>query len=221
MTETTHTRLGAIVAAVRRQGLTRTISQALYRRGISAYFFWWVRERLPANGADELAALPEGFAFRLLTEEDLPQLLTFPSRGAPMEEWHLTEAFARGESCLGLVRDEEIIGFGWWSLDASHSNMYPATMAPDEAYLHNMYVLPEFRGYRLAPILRYRTYQMLAATGRTSFYSITTVSNVPSWRFKEKLGAEKVSLHWYLGIKKRWHWRMRLRRYIPPSVGEG
>jgi GNAT superfamily N-acetyltransferase len=206
-------------ATIRRRGLARTIKQALYRRGIMATRFWWVREQLPDDLADPQASLPPDLAFRMLTEADLPQLLTFPSRGAPMAAEHLVEGFAKGGGCLGVVRGDTIVGFGWWFLDDTHTLAYPRRMAAHEAYLHNMYVLPEERGSNLAVRLRHRTYQLLAELGRTTCYSITEVANVPSWRFKEKLGAEKVSLHWYLGIRKRWHWRMTLRRYI--SVGEG
>jgi len=198
---------------LREHGVVHTLQRFLRQRGIDVFRYWWIRERLPAHLSTDLVQLPEGLAFRMLSTADLPQLLTFPARGAPMEEHHLTEGFARGDGCLGVVRGEEILGFGWWSLGVTHSNVHPARMAPNEAYLHNMYVLPEMRGYRLAPTIRYRTYQLLADIGCDTFYSITALSNEPSWRFKEKLGAEKLSLNWYLGIRKRWHWRLTLQRY--------
>jgi len=213
MTRLNGARLRSIGDTFRRRGVARTITQALHRRGIDLLRYWWIRERLPAAISDDLVTLPEGLTFRILSEADLPELLTFPARGAPMEERHLTDGFARGDTCLGVVRGEEIVGFGWCSLDATHSNVHPATMAPNEAYLHNMYVLPELRGYRLAPIIRYRTYQLLADTGRDTYYSITVVSNEASWRFKEKLGAEKLLHGVYLGVRERWHWRVTLRRY--------
>jgi ribosomal protein S18 acetylase RimI-like enzyme len=210
-------RVRSLADAVRREGLGRVITRGLYRRGVLVMRYWWVVERPEETIPDALATLPEGMAFRELTEADLPELLTFPARGAPMKESHLRDAFAHGGRCLGVVRGAEIVGFGWWHLDATHSKVHPKVMGPREAYLHNMYVLPEVRGLKIAPILRYRTYQLLAAAGRDTFYSITAVSNIPSWRFKEKLGAAKLSLHWYLGIGERWHWRVTLRRFTPPS----
>ena len=38
-------------------------------------------------------------------------------------------------------------------------------------------------------IMRYRCYETLRDLGRDTFYSVTITSNKPSWRFKQKLGA--------------------------------
>lgn len=76
-----------------------------------------------------------------------------------------------------------------------------------------MYVLKAFRGNNLAPILRYKNYEILKGMGRDTFYSVTEYFNTASLRFKAKLNARVIFLALYVEIFKRYRFRWILRRY--------
>lgn len=180
--------------------------------------YWWIRERPTAHPRAAADDLPPEYSFRMLGIADRSALLAFPALGAPMTTAVIEEALARGDHCVGVVRDGRIVGFGWWSVGRTATRVHPVQLTSNEAYLHNMYVLPEHRGAGLAPLIRRHTYEVLAREGVDTCYSITALDNLPSWRFKEKLGAEKLLLGWYLGIRDRWHFRITLWRYAAPPA---
>ena len=76
-----------------------------------------------------------------------------------------------------------------------------------------MYVLKAFRGNNLAPILRYKSYEILKRMGRDTFYSVTECFNAASFRFKAKLNARVIFLALYVEIFKRYRISWILRRY--------
>jgi hypothetical protein len=70
-----------------------------------------------------------------------------------------------------------------------------------------------YRGLNLAPFLRYQLYLHLTKMRRTKFFSGTLFLNTSAVRFKEKLRAQKVSLHVYTRFFKKFHFSIRLKNY--------
>ncbi|MEP6591261.1 MAG: GNAT family N-acetyltransferase [Gemmatimonadota bacterium] len=206
-------RLTGLWDTTRTRGAQVVIRQLLRRVGIRAIPFYYVRELLPAEIPAALTTLPEGFLFEEFGENEVEVIASFREHGDEVSAPGLLDNLRRGNRCLGIRRGEEIVAFTWCALDASRSELYASVMQPNEAYLFNMYVKPSVRGHNIAAILRYKNYEVLRSLGRDTFYSITQASNKASWRFKQKLGAEKLLLGLYLSLFGRFEGRWILRRY--------
>ena len=198
---------------VRTHGLRVTLRHFQRRAGIRITPFYWVKELLPADIPAQLTVLPEGFEFGVFGAEEIAIIARFPEGGGIASEQLVLERFRDGHTCLGMKREGQIVAFSWFALDATHNKVHPAVMHPNEAYLFNMYVLPELRGHNLASILRYKNYEILRAMGRDTCYSVTLTSNKASWRFKQKLNAQRVFLGLYIALFGKLEGRWILRRY--------
>lgn len=207
------TRVRQAWGRVRSQSLRVTLRYYLRRMEIRVIPFYYVKELLPPDIPGDLTALPEGFDFEVFGEKEIAIITSFPEQDAPFTGAHLRESLKRGHTCLGVKHQGEIVAFTWFALDATHSKLHPVAMQPNEAYLYNMYVLPEVRGHNLAPILRFKSYEILRTMGRDTFYSITLTSNQASWRFKQKLNAQRVFLGLYVDFLGRFDGRWTLRRF--------
>jgi len=104
--------------------------------------------------------------------------------------------------CIGIFYMGRLVGYTWV---ATHAVPVPGSMGTalfelqlDEAYLFDMFVSPEYRGARLAPLLRAYVLRDLTNEGRVYCYSITLLFNRSSRRFKARLGLREVELRIYL-----------------------
>jgi hypothetical protein len=207
-------RVGRTWQNVRTKGTWSVVRALLGRLGIRITPFYWVKETLPPEIPAHLTALPEGFSCRELEHAEIAALEHYHDGQEGVNQHRMLQDVAsRGYRCLGILRDGEIMAFTSFSTDVSLSRFHPVALAPNEAYLFNMYVLTAARGHNLAGILRYRNYEVLRDLGRDTFYSITVASNTASWRFKEKLKARKVFFGLYVDLFGVWVLRPVLRRY--------
>lgn len=194
-------------------GVAPVVRRYLRRVGLRIVPFYYVREHLIEEIPDYLRTLPDGYEFSEFGESELEIISRLPGPAEHVGRQRLTESFERGDTCIGIKKDGEIVAFTWFALDKTHSDLHPVDLQPNEAYLFNIYVVPDYRGLNLASVLRFRSYQLLRDRGRDTYYSITIPSNTASWRFKEKLGAERLCYAVYLSAFERYHGRLILRRY--------
>ncbi|MEO8478156.1 MAG: GNAT family N-acetyltransferase [Gemmatimonadota bacterium] len=181
------------------------IRAALLRIGIRCSIFYWIEERSPRNDGAAIPPLPDGFRVRPLTADEVTTISRWEAEGAPIAGGEMHQHLAHHAKCIGLLRGDDIVGFSWYTLDRVTSGIWPVALQPNEAYLFNIYIRPELRGLKLAPILRHHTFGMLADLGRDTCYSITLAINKPSWQFKKKLGARKMFTGLHLERIGRWH----------------
>lgn len=200
-------------AGVRTRGLSETLAQYLRRKGIRVVPFHYVMELLPTDIPGPLTNLPEGFEYRLFGAADIATLAGFHDRGAPFTESTVRDCLERGYTCVGVIHQGELVAYTWFAVDAAPGYLYPVAMQRNEAFLFNMFVEPAVRGRRLAPILRYQSYKLLRTLGRDTFYSITLPANRASWRFKQKLNAQRMFLGVYVNLFGKFERRWILRRY--------
>lgn len=114
---------------------------------------------------------------------------------------------------VGLYRNEELEAFMMIRTKSFAFFGKEFQLGQNEAYLENMYTYEKFRGKNLAPYLRYQCYKLLAAEGRTNCYSITQYFNTSSRKFKAKLGAKPSELWLHLGLSKKLHRTILLKKY--------
>lgn len=181
------------------------------RLGLSAKRFHYMLEQLPPSAALHDVALPAGFDFGVLGADELQRVSQHPERAGYVSAGFVLNCLARGDVCLCVRRGEEIVALAWHSLTLNHSPHWPGALGADEAYLYDMYVFEAWRGHELAPALRLHSYQVLAALGRSRFYSITECHNRASLRFKRKLGARILFTGLYVSLFNRYRWRVVLR----------
>lgn len=188
-------------------GLRRRLAQV----GLAIKFYYVFREGLIGE-AREFAPEPEGFETIFLTFEDMQSLDRIDGRGE--SALTMQNQISRGHKCLAIKIDGKIAGFTWCQFDIF---AYPTSVGPtlreNEAYLFDMYILKDYRGKNLAPLLRYKCYQELAKIGRTVLFSASTIYNNPAIVFKKKLNARILSLRLYLRLGKDLHWDWKLKTY--------
>jgi hypothetical protein len=206
-------RAGGLLRSLVTQGPRVTLRYLMRRSGSRIEWFYWVREILPETIPAEYRTLPEGYRLEPLSDADFVTLGQYQDDGENASTELMRERARQGHTALGMKRGEKVVAFTWFALDRTQTLLYPRTMRPNEAYLFNSYVLPEERGHNLAVIMRYRSYLLLRELGRDTLYSITIKANTASWRFKEKLGAEKLFLVLYVCLLGKLEWRWYLRRY--------
>lgn len=175
--------------------------------------FYYMKETLNSDIPSKLTTLPEGFEFSIFNLKDIDAISKHPERKGYAETQYVIKNFNKGDTCLGIKHQGEIVGFAWFSIRENRTRLYPALMKKNEAYLYDMFILNAFRGHNLAPSLRYKNYEILKRLGRDTFYSITECSNTASFRFKQKLGSKIVFWGLYIDIFKRWHKTFTLKKY--------
>jgi predicted GNAT family acetyltransferase len=105
----------------------------------------------------------------------------------------------KGHLCVVLKSGERIAGYTWADFDEVNDAACDYELGPNEAYLYDAFIAPEFRGSGLAPYMRVESYRHLNRAGRHTFYSISDYFNSPAIKFKQKLNAEAIRV--YLRIK--------------------
>jgi hypothetical protein len=194
--------LARLTGRIRHGLLAQELLDRLARAGLVLYPYYVVLE--DACGA-QAATLDPRITMRPLGPQDGPEIARIALRELNAEG--IRELMTTA-SCVGVFCDGQLAGYTWASLTrvpipGGGAGQTLFDLAPDEAYLFDMYIASQYRGLRLAERLRGESYRQLAAQGRTRFYSITLAFNRSSRRFKAQLGAREVELrlqmHLHLG----------------------
>jgi len=196
----------------------------LMKVGIEITPFYWMKEAIPENIPAKLDGNSDDYEFSFFGAEEIKIINTLPEREY-MGKKIIIEKFHKGKKCYGVKYKGKIAAFTWFDFDEGCGRLYPVKIKDNEVYLFDMYVLKDFRGKNIAPVLRYKSYEVLKEMGREICYSITECFNTPSVKFKEKLNAQflLMGLHIRLFNKYRKNWILKRypqkRREQLPSVG--
>jgi len=150
---------------------------------------------------------------RPLKAEEMHQVADMPRRRRNLDEVVSRLEYAE---CIGAYVGDTLAGYTWSRYDRvalSRGRILLHRLAPDEAYLFDMYVDKDYRGMSLAPLLRHRCYLYLSGKGVHRFYSITAYFNLSSRKFKAKLGAREFELRITIGFWSLMNADILLRRY--------
>ena len=128
-------------------------------------------------------------------------------------ENEMLKMLSKGCVCLGIKYQGEIAAYMWYDLARCTYKYLTFDLAEDEAYLYSARTFKAYRGKALAPYLRQKMYEHLAAIGRTKLYSITLYENTPSIMFKKKLNAKNLKLYIRIRMFGKHNWCFLLRRY--------
>jgi GNAT superfamily N-acetyltransferase len=145
------------------------------RRG-GLHVFQVYRRTLGAGA--ELPASP-GLACRRLGEEELLARRADPR--LDLGETMVREALLRGDACVGAFCDGELAGYAWFSYDeAPHLDGVRVSVPARAIYRYKAFVLPAYRGRRIAPFLYGAADGIVARPGRECVVNCIAVQNVTS-----------------------------------------
>ena len=146
-----------------------------------------------------------------LERSDVPALAAKSERDHSRAD--MLEMLSRGCVCLLIRYKGDIAACMWYDLYRCSYPYLEFELSDDEAYLYSARTFDDYRGKALAPFLRQKMYEHLAAMGRTRLYSITLFENTPSIMFKKKLNAKNLKLYLRFNRLAKNHPSILLKRY--------
>lgn len=198
--ETTNERgiLQRFIGRLKHGLVIQEILDRLMRRGLVLYPYLVTAER----SADAGQPPDSPYVVRQLQPQDAAEIARITIRQVSETAVINDLTLAR---CFGVFDGKQLAGYTWVS---TRQLPVPASrgvalyeLNADEAYLYDMFISPDFRGGRLAPLLRTHVLAQLVKEGRTQCYSITLLFNRSSRRFKARFGAREVELRLYLHLR--------------------
>lgn len=167
---------------------------------VEPYYYYQEGPFLPGPPGGDIAA--EGFDFIECGEAEYMEYASSYPQPPPPGEFR--ERLEKGQRCFALLHKGRTAAITWSDSSVLHFTPCLRPLADNEAYLFGAETRFEFRGRRVAPYLRYRCYEALAADGRTLLYSYSHYFNYPARHFKEKLGARVLFAGLHLRLFGRW-----------------
>lgn len=169
--------------------------------------FYVFREDIHFKGDKEHVPPLNNLHVTLLDTSHIPQMIELAEGKTPAAALH--RRFERGDKCLAVFKDEELISFTWVTFNWLSFGCYNLKLHADEAYLFDMYVAPEHRGWGVAGYTRYQLYKYLVGQRKTRLISVSLKGNKPAFRFKEKLGGRIVDRGVSIKVCNRWRFGTR------------
>jgi GNAT superfamily N-acetyltransferase len=148
---------------------------------------------------------PDDIEFGNLNKEHMPLLMDFPDRFESLKT--LYGRLEHGDICVAAWHNGKIIAFSWADLAEISFRPYKMRLLDNEAYAYDAYTSREFRGKRIAEILRFHLYTVLAEKGINTLFSVSQRYNPPAIRFKGKLGAKIVDSGCSVTFFGRWEFK--------------
>lgn len=196
-----------LMQRLRREPLAQLLLDALARLGVTIQPFYLFEETPPPGDPPAVDPALRDAEIRPLGSEDMRVVAAVPWRR--LDAAHFLQRLQRGNGCLGLFDGAELAAFTWYDTQECNYEGWRFPLADDAAYLFDAFTLMPRRGKGLAPFLRHRVYRILAAQGRTRFYSVSIRTNRAAIRFKEKLGGRIVASGWRVELFGRWRFGSR------------
>jgi len=191
--------------------LLNSIYSQLTKKRISIIPFYFIKEGLQNGTLQEVETSLSPCETILLKTSDYREIAAKKDRDQSEEE--MLEMIKSGLVCMGIKYYNQIVAYGWYEIGHLSSPFFSTPLKENEAYLSGARTLSSFRGKNLAAYLRYKMYEHLSEKGVTTCYSITLYSNVPSLRFKQKLGAQNLKLYVFVRLTKRFQHCFLLKTY--------
>jgi hypothetical protein len=146
----------------------------------------------------------------LLSRDDMEALESHEESLATAGEY--LNRLDRGCLCLAAKINGQIASYSWCDPTRMSYKNRTLRLKANEAYLFDARTYQEFRGKNIAPYIRHKLYGIMKARGVDTFYSITLLSNTASMRFKRKLDSRPTELSLYVGLFKKCHMHLRLKK---------
>lgn len=164
--------------------------------------------------------LPQGFEFVELTTERFRELLTlFPEL---FNESRLDDLAKKRANCYAIFEKEILAAFSWVSIgdvpaEFNHNGDLqaglPISMPEDTGFVHNVLVMPEYRGKRLYGAMMSAMELPLRARGVRRLLLTTDATNENSLRAVRRMGFQELGTAWIFRLG-----RLTFSGYPPSPV---
>src|SRR4051812_15144219 len=155
----------------------------LLRQFLNLHLFRITRRHLR-----EQPYLPPGIRFRTAYEREL--LRYCGDTEMQLQENHVRAAFARGDLCAVAFIGSRLVGYEWFAHGrAPHIDSVWVEFDTDARYGYKQFVLPQYRGRRIAAGLSTHADNWYRGSGCTRAISMIDLDNDASWRSEARMGA--------------------------------
>jgi hypothetical protein len=189
-------RLEVLRYAIRYNPWPRLVINALKRLGITLLPYYVFTRSLAETRL--LARGRTGGQLVELREADMATIAAMPMANSS-EKTYRTR-LALGHRCFGLMHAGELVCYCWLTLADCRVNGAWLRLRSGEAYIYDVYTLPQQRGRNFAPLLNARFSEWLPAAGVTHIRSVVDYYNRPSLRYVAKIGGRRLQLRLYLRL---------------------
>jgi GNAT superfamily N-acetyltransferase len=133
------------------------------------------------------AELPPGFTLQEVKAKEIINRMTSFVETTDAARFH--KMFDKGSTAFLLLRNDQTAGWGWISYEIdAETNHTQAPLRAGDACLHDLYVLPEYRGQGLAQFIIDSRLQFLREQGYKRSVISCSVWDTPALRVAEKVG---------------------------------
>lgn len=200
-----------VISDVIKNGLfLQGVRHAFAKVGIDIMPYYWVKEEASPTEIPQLRT-DQKFVFRALEKPDLANVI---NKTDAINEKKIHQSFADGQECVGLTHEGKIAAYMFIELNGFEIKKRKFNLDSNQAYLLNMYTLPNFRGKNLAPYLRYLCYRHLEKREITSKYSVSNYFNKSAIKFKKKLNSKPEKLFLNIELFNSIQWNFVLKTYV-------
>lgn len=184
----------------------------LGRIGLTIDPYYWSLEGCDSYSLDPLAE-PERYRFGWCDINDPATDAAFP----PDRMQHLSQCREGGWEvfCVreGAGNNAPIVAFMSLRFDTAPFLYTSRPLAAHEAYIIWIYTVPDARGRGIAAHLRDACYAEMRKRGVHRLYSYIDAMNAAGLGTARKVGLRPLELMLHIGLGRRRHWHLRLRRY--------
>ncbi len=196
---------------LRYSSFLRIVLDGMSKIGIRITPYYIVLEGLFNRSIPHFETGFDEYDLGFLGPNDMKEISLIPDRNIPEEK--LLIRLKEGKKCFGVKYKGELVAFTWCDFIEYTCNDHRFLLKENEACLFDAYTLMSFRGKGIAPYIRYQCYKELYKMGRHRLYSISDCFNTSSIKLKKKLNAKLLELCLYIGLFKKWHLNLRLKRF--------
>lgn len=184
-----------------RYGLVSTAFNLGYR-GVNRAFTAMVLKVLvlSPDGVNRSLIKGQDDRWKFLSREEIERF----SRSDPalgLDGEFLTQAFARGDRCYGVVQDGVLVSYGWYSRQPTPiSEHLTVQFNPDYVYAYKAFTAPAFRGRQLHGIGMGRAMQAFLEQGRKGLILYVEAHNQASLKSCERIGCRNIGTVTVAGV---------------------
>ena len=181
------------------------------RFGVTIIPYVWYEENLEFVDTSTIKKVDPSFAFSFFDKTDMEVISSSSAWNYRTNQ--LLSWLNENKKCYGIKRNGEIVAFTWFDLEECNCNYRRFKLKSDEAYLFDMFTMKPFRGYGIAPYLRYKGYEAMKELGRDRCYSYSDYFNTPARKFKAKLNAKPLELCIFIELIKKYRKTILVNRF--------
>lgn len=158
------------------------------------------------SATEELPNIKQGFAIRVATKEELE--IAAKQSHTDLKEESIEKACARGDICVAVFKDKQIIAYAWHALStAPHKSRIWIGFNSNIVYGYKAYTMPKYRQqglfYYITPHVNY----VMKKRGHDNVLIYVESHNYPSLISSKKTGHTLVGYAGYITyFKFFWSW---------------